>query len=85
MVVVCLERLWGPTTRLDLLKLTDVWLMELPALLMVLLMKQAESRCRLSRLTEPPERVTSVLVRLRPRVDWWMVPEGVLLTQELLM
>ena len=68
-VVVSLEMLWGPSTRLDLLKLTAVWLMEPLALLVVLLMKRAESRCRLSRVTEPPERVTSVLMRLRPQVD----------------
>ena len=69
MVVVSLYRPQGPTTRLDMLKLTAVWLMEPPSLLVVLLMKRVESRCRLSRVTEPPERVTSVLVRLQPQVD----------------
>ena len=68
---------------MDLLKLMAVWLMEPPALLVVLLMKRAESRHRLIQLTAPPKMVTSVLVR--PRVDWWVVPEDVLLTLELSM
>ena len=49
---------------MDLLKLTAVWLTEPPALLVVLLMKQAESRCRLIRMTAPPEMVASERVRL---------------------
>ena len=64
MVVVSLEMLRGPSTRLDLLKLMAVWLMEPPALLVVLLMKRAESRRHLIRPTEPLERVTSMLVQL---------------------
>ena len=85
MVVVSLKQRWGPSTRLDLLKLTAIWLMAPPALLVVLLMKRVESHCSLIRLTAPPEMVTSVLVQLRSRVDWWLVPEGVLRTLELSM
>ena len=48
-------------------------------------MRWAESHCRLIWLTAPPKKVASVLVRLRSRVDWWLVPEGVLLTLELSM
>ena len=70
---------------LDLLKLTAVWLMEPPSLLVELLMRQAESRRRLNRLIAPSRKVTSVLVRLRPRVDRWLVPARVLLTLELSM
>ena len=55
-----------------------------PALLVELLMRRAESRRRLNRLIAPPEKVTSVLVRLRPRVDKWLVPAEVLLILELL-
>ena len=69
---------------LDLLKLTAVWLMVLPALLVELLMRRAESRRRLNRLIAPLENVTSVLVWLRPGVDKWLVPAEVLLTLELL-
>ena len=54
-------------------------------MLVVLLMKQAESRCHLIRLTAPPKMVTSVLVRLPRWVDWWVVPKDVLLTLELSM
>ena len=54
-------------------------------MLVVLSMKRAESRYRLIRLTAPSERVTSVLVRLRPQADWLTVPEDVLLTPELLL
>ena len=78
MVVVSLYRPRGPIKRLDLLKLTAVWLMALSALLVVLLMKRAESHCHLIRLTAPPEMVTSILVRLRLQVDRWLVPEDVL-------
>ena len=55
-----------------------------PTLLVELLMRRAESRHRLNRLIAPPEKVTSVLVRLRPRVDKWLVPAEVLLILELL-
>ena len=48
-------------------------------------MKQAESRCRLIRMTVPSEKVTSMLVRLWPQADCWIVPEDVLLTPELLL
>ena len=53
--------------------------------LVVLLMRRVESRSHLIRLTTPPEMVTSVLVRLWPRVDRWLVLAYVLLTLELLM
>ena len=46
---------------------------------MVLLMMQADSRCYLIRLTVPPEKVISMLVRLRPQADYWIMPTGVLL------
>ena len=54
-------------------------LTELPGLLVALLVMQAESRCRMTRLTVPPEKVISKLVRLRPQADCWITPEGVLL------
>ena len=54
-------------------------LTEPPGLLVVLSMMRAESRCRLTRLTVPPEKVISKLVRLRPQADCWITPEGVLL------
>ena len=68
---------------LDLLKLTAVWLTTPAALLVELLMRRAESRRRLNRLIAPLEMVTSVLVRLRPRVDKWLVLVEVLLILEL--
>ena len=55
-------------------------LTEPPGLLVALSMMRAESRCRLIRLTAPLVRVISMLVRLRPQADCWMMPEGVLLT-----
>ena len=70
---------------LDLLKLMVLWLMEPPALLVELLMRLAESRRRLNRLIAPPKKVTSVVVRLLPRVDRWLVLAEVLLTLELSM
>ena len=54
-------------------------------LLVTRLLKRAESRCWLNSVTDPPERVTAVLMRLRPRADWLTVPELVSLTSELLV
>ena len=70
---------------LDLLKLTVVWLMMLPTLLVELLMRRAKSRHRLNRLIAPLKKITSVLVRLRPQVDRWLVLAEVLLILELSM
>ena len=84
-VVVSLEIPWGPSTKLNLLKLTAVCLMEPLGLLVALSMKQAESRCRLIRLTAPSEKVTSMLLRLWPQANCRIVPEGMLLTPELLL
>ena len=55
-------------------------LTEPPGLLVALSMMRAESRCRLIRLTVPPEKVISMLVWLRPQADCWITSEGVLLT-----
>ena len=55
-------------------------LIEPPGLLVALLIMRAESHCRLIRLTVPPKKVISMLVRLRPQADCWMMSEGVLLT-----
>ena len=49
------------------------------------LLKWAESPCWLNWLTDPPERVTAVLMRLWPQADWLTMPEGVSLTSELLL
>ena len=46
---------------------------------------QAESRCRLIRLTAPSEKVISMLVRLRSQADCWTVSKGMLLTLEVLL
>ena len=59
--------------------------MEPPTLLVMWLLKWAESRRWLNWLTELSERVTAVLMRLWPRADWRTVPEDVLLTPELLL
>ena len=51
-----------------------------PGLLVALSIMRAKSCCRLIRLTMPPAKVVSMLVRLRPQADCWITPEGVLLT-----
>ena len=48
-------------------------LTEPPGLLVALSMMRAESRCRLIRLTVPSEKVISMLVRLRPQANCWMM------------
>ena len=53
------------------------------ALLVTRLMKWAESHCWLNSVIDPPERVTVVLMRLRSRADWLIVPELVSLTSKL--
>ena len=47
------------------------------------LLKWAESCCWLNSVIDPPERVTVVLMQLRPRADWLTMPELVSLTSEL--
>ena len=54
-------------------------LIEPPGLLMALSIMWAESCCRLIRLTVPPKKVISMLLRLRPQADYRITPEGVLL------
>ena len=54
-----------------------VCLIELLGLLLVLSIMQAEPRCRLIRLTTPPEKVISMLVQLRPQADCRITPVGV--------
>ena len=50
---------------------------------MTQLLKWAELRCWLNSAIDPPERVTVVLMRLRPWADWLTMPELVSLTSEL--
>ena len=54
-------------------------LTEPPGLLVALSMMWAESRCRLTRPTVPPEKVISKLVWLQPQADCRVTPVGVLL------
>ena len=56
-----------------------MYLTEPPDLLVALSMMRAESRYRLTRLTVPPEKVISKLLRLQPQADCWITSEGVLL------